>query len=381
MTKRYMGISILSAIFIAGVIGASGAELATVGSEKFLGAPSCSSTSCHGGAGEKNNQNLIWSKLDFHSRSYATLTSARSERFAEVLKLGDATKSARCTTCHAPFQTVEEKHRLAAAKPVQGVSCETCHAPAENWLRSHTRPDFTHSDRVASGMRDLKSLYVRANTCVACHQTLDTEISAAGHPDLLFELDGQSVSEPKHWRDADQTTGPQSWLIGQAVALRELSWQLSREQKRDENLVARWSALVWLLQQVGELDSGFPTLKSVSFKAETADFESAQKASDALARRVAETTWTDTMTRTCLTRLSQTAAAFQDPKTATKIHARRAERLVLGLDRLIIRLEDKQAKELDPAVRSLFKSVQSIPDFQPEAFAKEITQLADKLRL
>src|SRR5690242_5936565 len=41
---------------------------------RFLGAQGCSSSSCHGGAGEKNNQYTIWSSRDFHhARPYATL--------------------------------------------------------------------------------------------------------------------------------------------------------------------------------------------------------------------------------------------------------------------------------------------------------------------
>src|ERR1041385_6067869 len=33
---------------------------------RFLGPQSCSSSSCHGGAGENRDQYLVWSKYDFH---------------------------------------------------------------------------------------------------------------------------------------------------------------------------------------------------------------------------------------------------------------------------------------------------------------------------
>jgi len=92
-------------------------------------------------------------------------------------------------------------------------------------------------------MRDLKNLYVRANTCVACHQTVATPLLKAGHPELIFELDGQCVSQPRHWREKTNWNGAQAWLIGQAVALREMSWQLSREAEPDQKLMVRWSAL------------------------------------------------------------------------------------------------------------------------------------------
>ena len=80
----------------------------------FLGDASCSSSSCHGGAGDKRNQCLTWSRLDFHfTRPYATLTTGRSARLADTLKIANPAADARCTVCHAPFQTVAPA-RLAA---------------------------------------------------------------------------------------------------------------------------------------------------------------------------------------------------------------------------------------------------------------------------
>ena len=144
---------------------------------KFLGAQSCSTSGCHGGADDKSRQYTVWVKYDVHhERPFATLTTARSERLAETLKISDPTQSARCTVCHAPMQTVPAERRADAVKISDGVSCENCHGPAENWIRSHTRKDYTHADRINAGMRDLQNLYVRANTCVACHQNVDADI-------------------------------------------------------------------------------------------------------------------------------------------------------------------------------------------------------------
>ena len=64
----------------------SAAELDTPAN--FLGSLSCSSASCHGGAVTNKDQYLVWSRQDYHSRAYATLTTARSKRLAEVLKIG-----------------------------------------------------------------------------------------------------------------------------------------------------------------------------------------------------------------------------------------------------------------------------------------------------
>ena len=181
--------------------------------------------------------------------------------------------------------------------PTESVSCETCHGPSAPWLRSHTRPDWTHADRVAAGMRDLKNLYVRANTCVACHQTVGADLLAAGHHELIFELDGQAVTQPKHWREKVGWSGAQAWLVGQAVTLRELSWQLSREPAPNDKLAARWSALLWLLEQASDPEPRLPSLKSAPLELTAANATQSQKLSDELARRAADREWSADTTR------------------------------------------------------------------------------------
>jgi hypothetical protein len=353
-----------------------GAEPPTDASASFLGAPSCGSTSCHGGAADNKHQNLIWSRRDFHSRSYATLTSARSERFADMLKLAKAVDSPRCTVCHAPFHSVPENQRTTNAIPAVGVSCENCHGPAGKWIRAHTRPDLSHADRVAAGMRDLKNFYVRANTCVACHQTLDRDIAAAGHPELIFELDGQSVTEPKHWTEKSAHAGPQAWLVGQAVALREMSWQLSRSEAPDENLVLRWNALRWLLQKVNDVSASWPDLSRVTENPGKQQFVEVQERADIFARRAAGMEWTEETTRKCLAKLCATATDFQQPKMPQKLQSRRAERLALALDRLGNGLSEAEIKRLDDSTKNIFQLVQSFPTFDSRKFAEAIQTYA-----
>jgi len=105
-------------------------------------------------------------------------------------------------------------------------------------------------------MRDVKNLYARANTCIACHQIVAQPLLKAGHPELIFELDGQCVSQPKHWREKTNWHGAQAWLVGQAAALREMCWELSggaTETSRaasDQGLIGRADALLWLLQKL-----------------------------------------------------------------------------------------------------------------------------------
>src|SRR5271154_3400867 len=68
-----------------------------------LGASTCSTSGCHGGAGDKSDQYAVWSQLDAHSRSYATLTTARAARMADALAIANPAESPRCVICHAPL--------------------------------------------------------------------------------------------------------------------------------------------------------------------------------------------------------------------------------------------------------------------------------------
>ena len=146
-----------------------------------LGANSCSSSGCHGGAGAGRDQFVVWSQRDIHSRSFATLVTARSNRMGEALAIASPSTSPRCVVCHAPLASVDPASLGAGVDPTEGVSCVTCHNLPDGWIRSHTRPDWTHADRVSAGMRDLNDVYSRANTCVACHQNIDPALVSVGH--------------------------------------------------------------------------------------------------------------------------------------------------------------------------------------------------------
>src|SRR5690606_36199197 len=129
----------------------------------------------------------------------------------QLLQIADPTKDARCTSCHAPWQNLPQLPSGSSAS-AEAVSCETCHGPAGNYLRSHTRQDLTRAQKALDGLRDLTILYNRANNCVACHQVLDSSLLAAGHPELIFELDGQSAAMPRHWKDGATNTHAAAWL-------------------------------------------------------------------------------------------------------------------------------------------------------------------------
>jgi hypothetical protein len=224
-------------------------------------------------------------------------------------------------------------------------------------------------------MRDLQSLYARANACVACHQNVETALLKAGHPELIFELDGQCVSEPRHWREKAGQRGAWTWFVGQAVALRELSWQLSREAEPSEELRARWSALLWLLQKLDGLHKEFPALSGISRQSSTQNSLATLKACDELARRASASAWTDEMSRKALKALASTSSDFQQPLVVGQSQARRAERLVLAVDRLLISRKDSQsADRADTDLNRLFKLAESIPDFDASEFGAALNQ-------
>jgi cytochrome c554/c'-like protein len=365
-----LALSRLSACVAVGVSllsNSTALHAASLQTDKFVGAVGCKSSSCHGGAGEKRSQYLTWVQQDFHVKSYAILINARSARIAETLSLPAAQSSNRCTVCHSPFQSVAPARLAPTAQPDEGVSCESCHNAAESWLRGHTRTDWTYAMRISAGMRDLRSFYVRANTCVACHQNIDSDIIKAGHPELTFELDGQSVAEPKHWREDDPASGPRAWLVGQAVALREMSWMLANQDTTDADAAARWSALGWLLAKATADQTRLPVIDLLNDNSSHATFTSAQNQADFLARQAAAIAWDNHRTDALLQTLMETESEFVSPAVSSELLRRRATRLVLALDRLSRALSTTPGGDLT----ALSEDVRAIP-FQPAKFAADL---------
>jgi hypothetical protein len=337
----------------------------------FVGSIGCKSSSCHGGAGPKRSQYFTWSQKDFHTKAHTVLLNARSQRIAEGLGVSPAETSARCTVCHAPFQSVGPSRLGPEVHPDEGVSCETCHGAAGGWLRGHTRKDWTYHTRVGAGMRDLRSLYVRATACAACHQVLEPALLKAGHPDLFFELDSQSVAEPKHWKDDDPWNGLREWLTGQAVALREMSWALGSDPQPDEWSAARWNGLAWLCSAaINAAAVSAPILPPPNAPARS-DFASTQTQADALARRAAVSNWSESTARNVLNVLASSDNEFSVKGATVPILAQRAKRLVLALDRLANALNQNRGFKLkvEAELNQLFEDVRTLDSFDTAAFA------------
>jgi hypothetical protein len=185
----------------------------------------------------------------------------------------------------------------------------------------------------------------------------------------MFELDGQCVAEPRHWSAARNGNGAQAWLVGQAAALREMSWAWSLNQTPAPTELNRWAALVWLLQTAVP-DGNLKTPSVDHWEGQADAAASVQIVSDGLARAAAAATWTDDRTQAILNALARTGPSFRDATVSPPQQARRAERLVLGLDRLVAALPELNSRPpLQSALNELFADAQSLPDFDPARFA------------
>ena len=361
------------------------AQAAASGVNRFTGEPSCASSSCHGG-GVGRDQCVIFVKKDIHNHTHEILTKAQSTRLAEGLGIVDATKDARCTICHSPFESVSADRFMPGVKREQGVSCETCHGAAESWLRFHTRKDITHDQRIGAGLRETTGLYARANVCVACHLNIDPQLIKAGHPEMFFELDGQTRTEPPHWKEEqDPWLGPRTWLVGQAAALRELSWSLSRQpanraadqpgEQNNADLIARWQALQWLLKK-SATSSQLP-------EGAGAKYSVVQASADRLARSASTAKWTRDSTLATLKRLAASNNEFHEEAVTPAEQRRRAELVVLGVDRLWQAL--KAGGLASPTLEIALGAAQGLSkaqtDFDPARFAAALQQIEVALEL
>ena len=334
----------------------------------FTGAQSCASSSCHGG-GTGRNEFLIYNRKDTHVFAAGILGKGTSLKIAEALGIGDPGKAAQCTVCHSPMEAVPASRFAAELKsnPDRGVSCEACHGAAGEWLRFHTRKDVTYQQILATGLRDMIDITGRANVCVACHLNLDESIRHAGHPELFFELAGQAQAEPPHYVDSRPSLGPRSWLTGQAVALREMSWKLAAG--RDERLFQRWKALVWLLRAT---EAGRKELPAGE------DFAAMQSAADRLARQAAREVWTRDGISSLLKHYASSQQEFGDGKMDRMELRRRAEVVVPAIDRLWAALKKEGgmvAPEVEKDLDAAIVLARQQDDFEPAQFAAALSQL------
>ena len=203
---------------------------------RHLGVASCAGNNCHGAVEPfktsrvAQNEYLIWSHQDKHSKAFAVLREEPARRIAQNLGLPDAEHAEICLGCHADNIPVERRgpqFRLA-----DGVGCEACHGGASGWLGPHISGGV-HAANIAAGLVPMEQPVVRAERCLTCHVGDDKnfvthQIMGAGHPPLGFELDTYGATQPAHYQvDADyierkgRPNDIQLWAVGQALDLKK----------------------------------------------------------------------------------------------------------------------------------------------------------------
>jgi hypothetical protein len=213
---------------------------------KFNGPGSCASPACHGAVEVRSetpvqqNEYSIWVVKDKHARAFSVLSNDVAKRISRLMDLKQPDMEPRCLGCHA--LNAKDTERAETFRDISdGVSCESCHGPASNWLGKHTEKDWKHEDSVKLGMKDLRDPANRAENCLRCHlgdkdNSVDHELIAAGHPDLVFELASYTAAMPKHWKEVGEkpkaTPDPyfdvRELATGEAVQVKEQLLRLSR---------------------------------------------------------------------------------------------------------------------------------------------------------
>ena len=205
----------------------------------YTGPGSCAAAACHGAirpvAGSRilQTEYTTWIAQDRHARAATVLSNPVSVRMAKILGLPAAHNAPKCLACHSLDAPEAQQARSFVS---EGVSCESCHGPASAWLGPHTTKGWTHAQSVQAGMIDTKDLVKRTEICLTCHlgtadKFVDHEMIAAGHPDLVFDLEAFSAAMPRHWRpitDADPFAPVRAFTVGQLVHLRSSLERLAR---------------------------------------------------------------------------------------------------------------------------------------------------------
>jgi hypothetical protein len=235
----------LSQAWSALLLGQNTGGAGTRNPSKYIGPGSCSSSACHGGVAPAKNSRILqnefstWVVQDKHAQAYDVLQNPVARRMGTILGIGNPANEPKCLACHALAAPELERGREFAIN--EGVSCESCHGPSSAWLGPHATRGWSRRKSLALGMYDTEDLVSRAEKCATCHvgskeRSVDHEMIAAGHPDLVFELDAFSAVMPPHWKPpADPYLGVKAWSVGQAVQLQQT---LQRLQARAES--AAW---------------------------------------------------------------------------------------------------------------------------------------------
>ena len=402
----------------------------------YIGAGSCSSSSCHGSPGVRTatrvpqNEHTIWAIRDEHARAYGHLLGDRSRLIARNLKLDrPPEKAALCLDCHA--LNVPEARRGRTFELADGVSCESCHGPGEQWIGPHTTRDWSHARSVELGMIDTKDPLVRAEICSSCHvgtsrRSVTHRLLAAGHPELVFEMQWATASMPRHWRESNEEPffATRLWAVGEAVhlrdqlaraaraaghtwpelaefecgachhPLRQKSWRQVRgyapREPGDLPLdLARWRVLAPLVEQLDSearagIEAAVATLAreagrpGASVEAVQQVLHGAAASLDALARRLAAPG--RTLERE--TTLVVLASLASDPGPAREFGYRGAGQIAMSIDALsrpFVVNGGPEGRLLDASIAGLFATLNNPETYDPSTFASALEGVATAL--
>jgi hypothetical protein len=233
--RHAIGRAVCAVILAAAPAQPGGAQTAS-DDGKHLGVASCAGNNCHGAVEPfktsrvAQNEYLIWSQKDKHSKAFAVLLEEPGRRIAQNLGLPDAEHAEICLGCHA--DNVQPARRGPQFRLADGVGCEACHGGASGWLGTHIS-GVGHAANLAAGLYPTELPRARAERCFTCHvgtgeRFLTHQIMGAGHPPLGFELDTYSASQPAHYQvDQDyierkgQPNNIQIWAVGQTLDVKK----------------------------------------------------------------------------------------------------------------------------------------------------------------
>ena len=184
---------------------------------------------------------------------------------------------------------------------------------------------------------------------------------------MTFELAAQMHDEPPHWKvDTDAGADPRAWLTGQAASLRELAWRAASVP--DPELQTRTSGLLWTLRLTSLGATQLP---------ENGALPAVQSAADRLARAAAHSEWTRASTLAQLRKFAETSESFRAAELPVPEQRRRAEALMLAIDRFwqTLKTGGVTSPTLDTAYAVAAGEAKTKSNFQPARFAAALQQV------
>jgi hypothetical protein len=153
-----------------------------------------------------------------------------------------------------------------------------------------------------------------------------------------------------------------------------MSWDLSKIGTPSADAIARWKGLAWLLGKITAQQTNLPAIQSPAETISGQTFGNLQAQADSLARRAADAPLSDDFARALLQTLAAVDSEFAGSKNASREEMfRRAERLVLALDRLSDAIVHQATREVkNPQLARLFDDVRSRGDFEAARFANHL---------